>query len=117
MKNNAIDYLIDLAEKDDCNTWLSYIIKLFIEKQGIIDENEKNDLANYLLQRKEIPNIASPSTNFSTKNEKIILTKLEHHSGVNALSPFRKNKGFLSLQKLTSFMALTVLERVVTSEY
>ena len=86
MKNNAIDYLIDLAEKDDCNTWLSYIIKLFIEKQGIIDENEKNDLANYLLQRKEIPNIASPSTNFSTKNEKIILTKLEHHSGVNALS-------------------------------
>ena len=80
MKNNAIDYLIGLAEKDDCNTWLSYIIKLFIEKQGIIDENEKNDLANYLLQRKEIPNIASPSTNFSTKNEKIIVqfTNLNH---------------------------------------
>lgn len=86
MKNNAIDYLIDLAEKGDCNAWLSYIIKFFIEKQGIIDDNAKNDLADYLLQRKKIPNIVSPSTNFSTKNEKIILTKLEHHSGVNALS-------------------------------
>jgi len=41
---------------------------------------------NYLLQRKKIPNIVSPSNNFSTKNEKIILTKLEHLSGVNALS-------------------------------
>ncbi|EGF07681.1 cell division topological specificity factor [Streptococcus sanguinis SK1 = NCTC 7863] len=70
MKNNAIDYLIDLAEKGDCNAWLSYIIKFFIEKQGIIDDNAKNDLADYLLQRKKIPNIVSPSTNFSTKNEK-----------------------------------------------
>ena len=86
MKNNAIDYLIDLAEKGDCNAWLSYIIKFFIENKGIIDDNVKNDLADYLLQRKKIPNIVSPSNNFSTKNEKIILTKLEHLSGVNALS-------------------------------
>ena len=86
MKNNAIDYLIDLAEKGDCNAWLSYIIKFFIENKGIIDDNVKNDLADYLLQRKKIPNIVSPSNNFSTKNEKIILTKLEHNSGVNALS-------------------------------
>ena len=86
MKNNAIDYLIDLAEKGDCNAWLSYILKFFIENKGIIDDNVKNDLADYLLQRKKIPNIVSPSNNFSTKNEKIILTKLEHLSGVNALS-------------------------------
>lgn len=86
MKNNAIDYLIDLVEKGDCNAWLSYIIKFFIENKGIIDDNVKNDLADYLLQRKKIPNIVSPSNNFSTKNEKIILTKLEHLSGVNALS-------------------------------
>lgn len=86
MKNNAIDYLIDLAEKGDCNAWLSYIIKFFIENKGIIDDNVKNDLADYLLKRKKIPNIVSPSNNFSTKNEKIILTKLEHLSGVNALS-------------------------------
>jgi predicted ATPase, possibly involved in inorganic ion transport len=86
MGKNAISYLKELAEKDGFDVWLSYIIKLVIEKRGIIHENEKNDLADYLLQRKEIPNIASPSTNFSTKNEKIILKKLEHHSGVNALS-------------------------------
>ena len=85
-EKNAIDYLIELAEKDDCNVWLSYIIKLFIEKRGIIDDDEIDDLADYLLQRKNIPYIAPPSTNFSSKNEKIVLTKLEHHSGVSALS-------------------------------
>lgn len=53
MKNNAIDYLIDLVEKGDCNAWLSYIIKFFIENKGIIDDNVKNDLADYLLQRKK----------------------------------------------------------------
>lgn len=85
-EKNAIDYLIELTEKDDCNAWLSYIIKFFIEKQGIIDDDEMDDLADYLLQRKNIPYIAPPSTNFSSKNEKIVLTKLEHHSGVSALS-------------------------------
>lgn len=85
-EKNAIDYLIELAEKDDCNVWLSYIIKLFIEKRGIIYDDEIDDLADYLLQRKNIPYIAPPSTNFSSKNEKIVLTKLEHHSGVSALS-------------------------------
>ena len=27
MKNNAIDYLIELAENDKCNAWISYVIK------------------------------------------------------------------------------------------
>ena len=46
-EKNAIDYLIELAEKDDCNVWLSYIIKFFIEKRGIIDDDEIDDLADY----------------------------------------------------------------------
>ena len=55
MKNNAIDYLIELAENDKCNAWVSYVIKYFIENQGVIDDNTKGDLADYLLQRKEMP--------------------------------------------------------------
>lgn len=90
MKNNAIEYLIELAENDKCNAWVSYVIKYFIENQGVIDDNAKNDLADYLLQRKEIPEIDSPSTIFNSNNEKIILKKLEHHSGVNALSDGQK---------------------------
>lgn len=90
MKNNAIDYLIELAETDKCNAWVSYVIKYFIENQGVIDDNAKNDLVDYLLQRKEIPEIDSPSIIFNSNNEKIILKKLEHHSGVNALSDEQK---------------------------
>mgnify|MGYP000884652961 CR=1 FL=1 len=90
MKNNAIDYLIELAENDKCNVWVSYVIKYFIENQGVIDDNVKNDLADYLLQRKEIPELKSPSSKFNLNNEKIILKKLNHHSGVNALSDEQK---------------------------
>lgn len=90
MKNNAIDYLIELAENDKCNAWISYVIKYFIENQGVIDDNAKNDLADYLLQRKGIPELKSPSYEFNSNNEKIILKKLNHHSGVNALSDEQK---------------------------
>lgn len=90
MKNNAIDYLIELAENDKCNTWVSYVIKYFIENQGVIDDNTKNDLADYLLQRKEIPELKSSSFKFNSNNEKILLKKLNHHSGVNALSDEQK---------------------------
>ncbi|MGQ5513770.1 AAA family ATPase [Streptococcus anginosus] len=90
MKNNAIDYLIELAENDKCNAWVSYVIKYFIENQGVIDDNTKNDLADYLLQRKEIPELKSPSSKFNSNNEKILLKKLNHHSGVNALSDEQK---------------------------
>ena len=90
MKNNAIDYLIELAENDKCNAWISYVIKYFIENQGVIDDNAKNDLADYLLQRKGIPELKSPSSKFNSNNEKIILKKLNHHSGVNALSDEQK---------------------------
>lgn len=90
MKNNAIDYLIELAENDKCNAWISYVIKYFIENQGVIDDNAKNDLADYLLQRKEMPKLKSPSSKFNSNNEKIILKKLNHHSGVNALSDEQK---------------------------
>lgn len=90
MKNNAIDYLIELAENDKCNAWVSYVIKYFIENQGVIDDNTKGDLADYLLQRKEMPELKSPSSKFNSNNEKIILKKLNHHSGVNALSDEQK---------------------------
>ena len=90
MKNNAIDYLIGLAENDKCNAWISYVIKYFIENQGVIDNNAKNDLADYLLQRKGIPELKSPSYEFNSNNEKIILKKINHHSGVNALSDEQK---------------------------
>ncbi|HEL0563352.1 TPA: AAA family ATPase [Streptococcus equi subsp. zooepidemicus] len=90
MKNNAIDYLIELSENDKCNAWVSYVIKYFIENRGVIDDNAKDDLADYLLQRKEIPKLKSPSSKFNSSNEKIILKKLNHHSGVNALSDEQK---------------------------
>ena len=90
MKNNAIDYLIELAENDKCNAWISYVIKYFIENQGVIDDNAKNDLADYLLQRKGMPELKSPSSKFNSNNEKIMLKKLNHHSGVNALSDEQK---------------------------
>ena len=80
MKNNAIDYLIELAENDKCNAWISYVIKYFIENQGVIDDNAKNDLADYLLQRKGIPELKSPSYEFNSNNEKIILKKLKFDS-------------------------------------
>ena len=74
-KKNAIDYLIELAEKDDCNAWLSYIIKFFIEKRGIIDddelylgENEKiNDSAIFdsLYNNAEIASIETAATTYS----------------------------------------------------
>ena len=90
MKNNAIDYLIELAENDKCNAWVSYVIKYFIENQGVIDDNTKGDLADYLLQRKEMPELKSPSSKFNSNNEKIILKKLNHHSGVSAHSDEQK---------------------------
>lgn len=90
MKNNAIDYLIELSENDKCNAWVSYVIKYFIENRGVIDDNAKNNLADYLLQRKEIPELKSPSSKFNSSNEKIILKKLNHYSGVNALSDEQK---------------------------
>ena len=90
MKNNAIDYLIELAKNDKCSAWISYVIKYFIENQGVVDDNAKNDLADYLLQRKGIPELKSPSYEFNSNNEKIILKKLNHHSGVNALSDEQK---------------------------
>lgn len=90
MKNNAIDYLIELAKNDKCSAWISYVIKYFIENQGVVDDNAKNDLADYLLQRKGIPELKSPSYEFNSNNEKIILKKLNHHSEVNALSDEQK---------------------------
>lgn len=90
MKNNAIDYLIELAKNDKCSAWISYVIKYFIENRGVVDDNAKNDLADYLLQRKGIPELKSPSYEFNSNNEKIILKKLNHHSGVNALSDEQK---------------------------
>lgn len=85
MNNNAIDYLLELAEKNNCNKWLSYVIRFFIENKGVIDDSIKEDLADYLLQRKELPKIESVSTNFNLNSEKVVLKKLRHHSGVNAL--------------------------------
>lgn len=90
VKKTAIEYLVELTEKDNCDPWLAYVIKLFIIRHGNIDDIEKSKLVDYLLKRREIPELKISAPEYSTDSEKVVLRKLIHHSGVAALAEEQK---------------------------
>ncbi|MDD4111086.1 MAG: hypothetical protein PHS54_06050 [Clostridia bacterium] len=83
MKNNAKEYLIEFAQSQE--NWLKALVYETIETNGSISKERKKTIFNCLQDSTEIE-YSIPNAIDSNDEIEIILTKLVHKKGVNALS-------------------------------
>lgn len=83
MKSNAKEYLIEFASSQE--DWLKALIYSAIETNGSISSDRKNEIFNCLQDSTAIE-YTKPNIVDSDSEAEIILTKLVHKEGVNALT-------------------------------
>lgn len=86
MSTNAYEYLLEYAEDEKCNTWISKVIKTFIDETGKLSEESQKKLIADLLEQEEFVIDCSEIVNVLSRENTISISKLEHISGVNALA-------------------------------
>jgi len=84
LKTHATDYLIDYSNNK--SPWLKLLVIEAINTNGKISDEKLDEIYSCLNKGTEIQ---SPplNTRSATNSQRIFLNKLEHLSGVNALSP------------------------------
>lgn len=86
LSTNAYEYLLEYAEDEKCNPWISKVIKTFIDETGKLSEESQNKLIADLLEEEEFVIDCSVIANVLSRENTISINRLEHISGVNALA-------------------------------
>jgi len=82
MRTNAKDYLIEFANSQE--SWIKALIYKSIETNGDISNEDLDIIYNNLALGTELE-ITEPEDRTANTGSKIILKKLTHNNGVNAL--------------------------------
>lgn len=86
LSTNAYEYLMEYAEDEKCNPWISKVIKTFIDETGKLSEESQKKLIADLLEQEEYIIGCFENVNVLSRENTISISKLEHISGVNALA-------------------------------
>lgn len=100
-KSNAKEYLLEFKAKSSTPNWLGLLIQKAIDSNGQIPEADKGEIFNKLLEENELDCVLlhKPPDNVIVKNstlsshpssedqQKLIINKVTHIKGVNALIP------------------------------
>ncbi|MDD5792523.1 MAG: AAA family ATPase [Erysipelotrichaceae bacterium] len=86
MSKNAYEYLMDYADDEKCNPWISKVIKTFLDEKGKLSEESQKKLIADLLEEEEFVIDCTEIVNVLARENTIRISKLEHISGVNALA-------------------------------
>ena len=97
-KTHAKDYLLEFIAKSTTPSWLASLTKKCIEVNGKFSEEEKNKVFTQLLQENKLDSFDQPHDQEENKSsepqnipvssqQQLILGKITHIKGVNALIP------------------------------
>jgi hypothetical protein len=99
VKEHAKDYLLEYKAKKDTPNWLALLIQKVIDNNGIIYDDDKNIVYQELLKENNInteqnvtgmkneDNMALEEIEINIPAQNLILQKITHIKGVNALMP------------------------------